>query len=106
MRLLFVFGIDFALRSNSNCLQQTSNLRPIRLEYTAAATSFFTLGLIMNVTCAVADCASPSISTILFSQKNGNSSTFLDLAVAKSLQSTRTVTDAATDVLTTTGNTC
>ena len=32
---------------------------------------------------------------------------FLDLAVAKSLQSTRTVTDAdAADVLTTTGYTC
>ena len=35
-------------------------------------------------------------------------SQFLDLAVAKSLQSTRTVTDAAddADVLTTTGYTC
>ena len=37
-----------------------------------------------------------------------NSKRFLDLAVAKSLQSTRTVTDdaAADDVLTTTGYTC
>ena len=35
------------------------------------------------------------------------SNLFLDLAVAKSLQSTRTVTDdAADDVLTTTGYTC
>ena len=31
---------------------------------------------------------------------------FLDLAVAKSLQSTRTVTDDADDFLTTTGYTC
>ena len=35
-----------------------------------------------------------------------NSKRFLDLAVAKSLQSTRTVTDDAADVLTTTGYTC
>ena len=36
----------------------------------------------------------------------GSKNIFLDLAVAKSLQSTRTVTDDAADVLTTTGYTC
>ena len=40
--------------------------------------------------------------------EQGDEHWFLDLAVAKSLQSTRTVTDAAddADVLTTTGYTC
>ena len=41
-------------------------------------------------------------------RKVASKSMFLDLAIAKSLQSTRTVTDAAddADVLTTTGYTC
>ena len=44
----------------------------------------------------------------MFSTFNTNVNIFLDLAVAKSLQSTRMVTDddADADVLTTTGYTC